>query len=290
MKPEVVARAEALLGGEAAAWTRVENRIASPNERWLVRLGDGRSAFAKSGFDEQSAGWIRDEHRVYAAVEGSFMPRLLGFEDGGRPVLVIEDLSAATWPPPWTPELVAAAKRALAELAATAPPVGLPRLEADRERLADGWERVAADPEPFLSLGLCSPAWLAAALPALREATAAAPLAGEALLHVDVRSDNLCLRGGRVLLVDWNQAAVGNPLADAVFFAPSLAMEGGPPPEQLVAPGAAPELVALIAGFFACRAGLPAPDWGPHLRPLQRGQLEVALPWAVRELSLLAPS
>jgi hypothetical protein len=287
--PEVVARAAALLGGEAAGWTRVENRIASPNERWLVRLADGRSAFAKAGFDEQSAEWIRAEQRVYAAVQGSFMPRLLGFADGAQPVLVLEDLSAATWPPPWTPELVAAAKAALAELAATPPPGGLPPIGEDRE-LADGWERVAADPEPFLALGLCSRAWLDAALPAFREAAAAAPLAGGALLHVDVRSDNLCLRNGRVVLVDWNQAAVGNPLVDAVFFAPSLAMEGGPPPEELVPPGAAPGLVALLAGFFACRAGLPSPDWGPHLRPLQRGQLEIGLPWAARELSLPAPA
>ncbi|HSP73874.1 MAG TPA: hypothetical protein VLN26_15985 [Gaiellaceae bacterium] len=289
MTPEVVARACALLGGGPAEWVRVENRIASPNERWLVRLADGRTAFAKAGFDEQSAEWIRAEQRVYAAVEGSFMPRLLGFEDGERPVLVIEDLSEAVWPPPWTPELVEAAKRALAELAATPPPAGLPAIGQDRE-LADGWERVAADPEPFLSLGLCSRAWLDAALPTLRDATAAAPLAGDALLHVDVRSDNLCLRDGRVLLVDWNQAAVGNALVDAVFFAPSLAMEGGPPPEEIVPPGAAPGLVALLAGFFACRAGLPSPDWGPHLRLLQRGQLEVGLPWAARELSLPAPS
>lgn len=289
MTPEVVARACALLGGAPAAWTRVENRIASPNERWLIRLADGRSAFAKAGFDEQSAEWIRAERRVYAAVEGPFMPRLLGFEDGERPVLVIEDLSEAVWPPPWTPELVEAARRALAELAATPPPAGLPAIGQDRE-LADGWERVAPDPEPFLSLGLCGRAWLEAALPALREAAAAAPLAGGALLHVDVRSDNLCLRDGRVLLVDWNQAAVGNALVDAVFFAPSLAMEGGPPPEEVVPPGAAPGLVALLAGFFACRAGLPSPDWGPHLRSLQRDQLAVALPWAARELSLPAPA
>jgi aminoglycoside phosphotransferase (APT) family kinase protein len=287
--PEAVARAAALLGGEAAEWARVENRISSPNERWLVRLADGRSAFAKAGFDEQSREWIRAEHRVYAAVEGSFMPRLLGFDDGLQPLLVIEDLSGATWPPPWTPALVEGTRAALVELAATPPPPGLPPIGQDRE-LADGWERVAADPEPFLSLGLCSRAWLDAALPALRAAAAAAELAGDALLHVDVRSDNLCLHDDRVVLVDWNQAAVGNPLADAVFFAPSLAMEGGPPPEELVPPGAAPGLVALIAGFLACRAGLPAPDWGPHLRPLQLDQLEICLPWAARELSLPAPS
>lgn len=67
-------------------------------------------------------------------------------------------------------------------------------------------------------------------------------------------------------------------------------MEGGPPPRELLAPGAAPELVALIAGFFAARAGLPTPAWGPGLRELQRGQLRVALPWAAAELGLPAPA
>lgn len=290
MKPEPVARAERLLGGEAEWWVPVPNRIGASNqERWRLRLADGRTAFAKAATHDDGARWLETEHLVYASVEASFMPRLLSFESGDSPLLLLEDLGEARWPPPWTPELVAAAKAALAELAATAPPPGLPAI-AGVEALRDGWERVAADPEPFLSLRLCSRAWLERALPALREAAAAARLAGDALLHVDIRSDNLCWRDGRVLLVDWNQAAVGNPLLDAVGFAPSLAMEGGPPPEELVPPGAAPGLVAGVAGFFACRAGLPSPDWGPGLRPLQLGQLAVALPWAAREIGLPEPS
>lgn len=168
-------------------------------------------------------------------------------------------------------------------------PAGLPAL-ADDARLRDGWEQVAAGPEPFLALGLCSRAWLEAALPALERAAGEAPLAGDALVHLDIRSDNLCVRDGGALLVDWSQAAAGNPLLDTVAFAPSLALEGGPPPRELLAPGAAPELVALIAGFFAARAGLPTPAWGPGLRELQRGQLRVALPWAAAELGLPAPA
>ena len=44
------------------------------------------------------------------------------------------------------------------------------------------------------------------------------------------------------------------------------------------------------AGFFAARAGLPAPDWAPSLRELQLGQLRIALPWAASELGLPAPA
>jgi len=45
-------------------------------------------------------------------------------------------------------------------------------------------------------------------------------------------------------------------------------------------------LAPLIAGFFAARAGLPPPLTAPKVREIQRRQLEVALPWAARELGL----
>jgi aminoglycoside phosphotransferase (APT) family kinase protein len=95
---------------------------------------------------------------------------------------------------------------------ATPPPAHVPRVEDDRERLTDGWRRIASDPAPFLSLGVCSETWLEAALEALTRATEAAPIEGDALLHLDVRSDNVCIRDRSAVLVDWNQACVGNPL------------------------------------------------------------------------------
>ena len=76
--------------------------------------------------------------------------------------------------------------------------------------------------------------WLAEALPRLKQASADCDLGGDALLHMDVRSDNLCIRGDRAVLVDWNHACVGNPLLDSVAWAPSLRTEGGPEPWALV--------------------------------------------------------
>lgn len=154
-----------------------------------------------------------------------------------------------------------------------------------RERL-DGWPLVAADPAPLLSTGLCSLEWLESALPTLLDAAGQATLAGEALLHLDVRSDNLCFRDERAILVDWNLACVGNPLLDLVVWLPSLHLEGGPPPWEL-----APEtggLSALVAGFFASRAGLAPPETAPTVRQFQRRQAAVSIPWAARELRLRA--
>jgi len=178
-----------------------------------------------------------------------------------------------------------AVRAALDELHATPPP-DLPPIAAEREWL-NGWELVAEDPEPLLSTGLCSPPWLKAALPSLLETGRSCVLEGEAFLHLDVRSDNLCLKEGRAVLVDWNFAHVGNPLLDIVGWLPSLRLEGGPDPWELVPDSQG--LAALLAGYFASRAGLPTPATAPRVREFQRRQAEIALPWAARELGFPPP-
>jgi aminoglycoside phosphotransferase (APT) family kinase protein len=259
----------------------------SNTSRWRVELEDGRRVFVKMALDDMAAGWLRDEHRVYASVEASFLPELVGWHDGERTLLVLEDLGEAHWPPPWREGEIDAVLSTLEAVAATPPPAGAPTLEELRERF-NGWEPVAADPEPFLSTGLCSRDWLDAALPRLREAAGGCDLSGDALVHFDVRSDNLCFHDGRVVLVDWNLACIGNPLMDVVAWLPSLRLEGGPEPWELVPSSGG--LAALVTGYFASRAGLPPPPTArPRVREFQRRQAEVALPWVARELDLPAP-
>ena len=177
-------------------------------------------------------------------------------------------------------------RRALDELHAVEPPPGTPSI-LDVEPLFVGWDQVEHESEPFLALGLCSQAWLELHLPVLRKVAEAAPFAGEAFVHLDVRSDNICLRDGQAVLVDWNQACVANPDVDLACWMPSLSVEGGPAPWELLS--GQPGLAAWVAGFFAARAGLPPPPTAdPSLRALQLAQLEVALPWAARELGLPA--
>ena len=279
MKPEAVTRAERILGLEAASWDRVARRGYSLNEHWLVEFTDGGRAFLKVGHIDPSPEWVRDEYKVYGVVEGDFMPELLGFEDGESPLLILEHIVDAWWPPPWRDEDVAAVQAALEEIAAVEVDRDLPRLV---DNAWPGWPEVAADPEPFLGLGLVSRKWLDGALPALVDAAAATQLDGDSLLHCDVRSDNLCIRHGRAVLVDWNHARVGNPAVDLAFWLPSLRLEDGPPPESFDVD----ELAPFVAGFFAALAGLPKPEGAPTVREFQRAQLEVALPWACTALGL----
>jgi hypothetical protein len=279
VKPDAVSRAERILGLEAASWERVARRGYSMNEHWLVEFGDGERAFLKAGHIDPSPQWVRDEFKVYGVVEGDFMPELLGFEDGDTPLLVLEYIVDAWWPPPWHEEDVAAVQASLEEIAAVKPDGELPLLV---DNAWPGWPDVARDPEPFLGLGLVTREWLDGALPSLVDAAAAAQLDGDSLLHCDVRSDNLCLRDGRAILFDWSHGRLGNPEFDVAFWLPSLALEGGPQPDAF----GVDAFAVYVAGFFAGLAGLRPPPGAPAVRGFQLAQLEVALPWARRVLGL----
>jgi aminoglycoside phosphotransferase (APT) family kinase protein len=257
------------------------------NAHWRAELDDGRSVFVKHANGAEAERWLRTEGQVYEGVHGSFMPAYFGtYDDRGGVLLVLEDLTHAEWPPPWAAERIDAVLTALEQVRTTRPPDGLPLLDSLREQVV-GWPTVHADTEPLLSIGVCTPAWLREALPVLERAAEEAELAGDELLHADVRSDNLCFIADRTVLVDWNLACVGNGLFDVAFWLPSLQLEGGPEPWEIL-PAAGP-LAAAVAGFFAARAGLPPPPGAPTVREFQRRQLEVALPWAARELALPAP-
>lgn len=255
----------------------------STADRYSVELADGRRVFVKSAEAAHLAGWLRREHEVYASLSGSFIPRLVGWDDDGvRPVLALEDLSDADWEPRWDEARVAAVVDALAEIAASAHPPNTHSVREGFPSLFDRWRAVADDPEPFLSAGLRDRAWLDRCLPVIVEAAAAVDPSGDSLLHLDVRSDNLCFRGERVVLVDWNWASLGDPRLDLAAWLPSVACEGGPQPWEVLQDGGG--YAAFISGVWAAVVGLPPPETAPAVRVVQARQLEVALGWCEREL------
>jgi hypothetical protein len=279
-------RVAAAAGCPVRSLRRVQTRGYAMAFHGVVEFADGSTAFVKAGAEEVTSEFLRDELRIYQAVDGQFMPRLLGYDESDPPLLVLEDLSGAHWPPPWDEEGIAAVRKTLTDMWSTPPPDWLPLLTKDRAFLK-GWSEIEDDPQPFLSLGLCTSRWLDESLPALRDAAEAAPIEGDALLHFDVRSDNICLADRGAVLVDWNWAMRGNANLDLAAWLPSLHVEGGPPPEELLPDAGG--YAAVLAGFFGSRAGLPPPATAPQVRMIQRAQLEVALAWACRELGLRQP-
>jgi hypothetical protein len=94
----------------------------------------------------------------------------------------------------------------------------------------------------------------------------------------------MCLAAGAMKFIDWSEACLSNPRLDLGFWLPSLAYEGGPPPEAILPD--APEVAAWVSGSFAARAGLPGIPDAPFVRRVQREQLSTAPPWVRRMLRL----
>lgn len=225
------------------------------------------------------------------------------------PVIGPEDLGPATVPP-WSRAASRGAFRAHADFHRStlgrSLPAWLPQPGQYLAGESTTWERLAASGDLEHVAGLAGAAaadalgWLREVTPALSAAAQRLARVGSphALLHGDTRSDNLRWTRGRLCLVDWPHAGIGPAEFDLAAFAQSVAVEGGPKPERLVAWYAerAPvredvldEAVAAIAGFFADAAWRPDIPGLPRLRPFQRAQLRVSQAWAARRLRLPAP-
>ena len=134
----------------------------------------------------------------------------------------------------------------------------------------DPWARAALDDLTGLETG-----WAAAA-------------EGTTLAHGDVRADNVLLARDRVVFVDWPWACVAKPWFDLVTMLPSVALNGGPPPESVLAshpvtrdadPGDITAVVASLAGMWTYLCRQPGPPGLPTIRAFQRAQGEVTLTW-----------
>jgi hypothetical protein len=113
-------------------------------------------------------------------------------------------------------------------------------------------------------------------------------VAGNTLLHFDVRADNVLLAPDRVWFFDWPHACVGAAWFDVLGFAPSVAMQGGPAPEDVIAryagcrtvsPEKITSAIAAIAGYFVRQSLQPPPPGLPTVRAFQAAQGVVAREW-----------
>jgi hypothetical protein len=279
--PSVLERIQKLMASPPVAW-RTMHKGYTAAETWIMAFESGKSAFVKHATDEQTAAWLKSERSVYEAVQGDFLPDLLGWDGGDFPILILEDLSHAGTVPPWTEEAVERVFALLEVLERTKLPESFRPL-TDYPEPFDGWRQIAKRPAPFLKLGLTTSAWLDTALPTLLQAEAAVDLSGDSLVHTDLRSDNIFFHRDLTMLIDWNWACRGNSKFDLVSWLPSMHAEGGPAPWEFTVDE--PNLIAMQAGYLAHRAASPPHDNEP-IRALQEKQLRSALPWAARALDL----
>jgi serine/threonine protein kinase len=262
-----------------------------------VTLDDARRVFVKAVGPEpnpHSPGLHRREIEIVSSLpDAAPVPRLLWSHDEEWVVLVFEDVEGREPAQPWRPDELDLVLGAATELARALTPSPVETRPAG-EALSSGinsWHHLQAE----RALGLDD--WslrhleeLVALETGVRDA-----VAGDTLVHLDIRADNILIADERVYFVDWPHAHVGAPWLDAVAFAPSVAMQGGPDPEQVLerwpgAQGADPRAVdaalASVAGFFTYRALLPPPPGLPTLRAFQAAQGDVARAWLARRIGL----
>jgi uncharacterized protein (DUF2141 family) len=120
------------------------------------------------------------------------------------------------------------------------------------------------------------------------EAGWAEAVTGDALVHCDIRADNILLTADRVVFVDWPWACLAEPWFDLLAMLPSVQMQGGPACEQIFAShpvgkgadaDAVTAAVATVAGYLVRQSRQPPPPGLPTVRAFQAAQGETALDW-----------
>ena len=185
---------------------------------------------------------------------------------------------------PWVDEEVRAVARLVDVLAGVEAPELRP---LDADGTFNGWEKLAGGASPELD---SYDPWAIRNLDRLAriEQTWTEAAAGTTLVHGDLRGDNVLLSDGEALAIDWPYASRGAAFCDLVGWLPSLRLEGGPDPEEMLrstAVGRSADQEAVttyavaLAGFFVHESLLPELPEIPHLRAFQRAQGEVCLDW-----------
>ena len=182
--------------------------------------------------------------------------------------------------------------RAVARLVDVLADVQAPELRPlDADGTFNGWETLAGGENAVLR-DMYDP-WVVRNLDRLAriEQTWTEAAAGTTRVHGDLRGDNVLLSDSGALAIDWPYAARGAAFCDLVGWLPSLRMEGGPDPEDMLLstrvgrsadPDAVTAYVVAIGGYFVHGSLLPDPPGIPHVRAFQRAQGEVCIDWVKR--------
>jgi aminoglycoside phosphotransferase (APT) family kinase protein len=261
----------------------------SPGLAARIRTGDGRRCFVKAVSElanPETPNLHRREAEVVAALPHEApVPRLLwSYDEGGWVALGFEDIEGRPPALPWRRDelrMVVDALQRIHELLTPAP-IGSETAGHALATHINGWGELKTS-------NAAEDAWTVRNIDRLVELEAKAPAAseGRTLLNFDVRADNILIAGNNVYFVDWPWARVGAAFVDWVAFAPSVRMQGGPKPSELlrtVQLGGVSDtdinaVIASVTGYFLAQSRRPPPEGIPTVRAFQAAQGRVALEW-----------
>lgn len=248
-----------------------------------VLFADGSRAFVKTLSAQRNPVGF-DLHRREARIMRSLppevpAPRLIAdFEHDGWAVLVIEDVAGRHPDGADTARVL----DLFDELRTIPAPSGLPTLADDLGADAETWSLLVAD-------DVVPGGWARDNLELLDRVarTVSDAVAGDRLVHLDGRADNILLADdGRAVLIDWPWAVCGVGWMDALAYLidqrmmdPSLdiARLMTHPVFRDADPDAIDAVLSVLAASWFDRARRPASPTMPTLRDFQRREAEASL-------------
>jgi len=262
----------------------------SPGLAARVRTRYGRRCFVKAvseAANPDSPALHRREAEVVAALprEASVARLQWTYEEGGWVALGFQDIEGRMPAQPWRLDelrLVVDGLRRLHDVL-TPTPIASETAASGFATHIKGWDELkesrAEGLDPWSSRNLERLIEL--------EAKASSAASGQTLLNFDVRADNILIAGDRVYFVDWPWARVGAPFVEWIGLAPSVYMQGGPKPDELLRMVPLDDVdgddvnavIASLTGYFLAYSRQPPPPGIPTVRAFQAAQGEVALAW-----------
>lgn len=268
---------ESRLGGEVVGVVDCVGGM-SPGPAARVRTAVGTSAFVKgcgSELNPDTPTLLRSEAQVLASLpRHPSLPRLLDvYDDGGWVALLIEELPGSPAAAPWTADALARVSEALTAVGPLLAGVeleGLPSARDSSPIFLTRWRRLAD------RLELVDPWWASHHdRLAVHAGRAAGLIGGDAVLHWDIRADNVVVTPDRTVLVDWGQARRGAAWMDHALLALDCSMTGSEVSTAELAatdpvlrerdPADLLALAAAAAMSFVSRSTEPAPRGLPTL-------------------------
>lgn len=267
----------------------------SPGLAARLRVEDGRRVFVKAvsaAANPDTPGIHRREAVVVAGLPPeAAVPKLLWtYDEGGWVALGLTDIDGHMPAQPWRShelDLVIEGLQRLHEQLTPSPLESGTAADAFATEIR-GWSELRSTRATGLD------AWSMKNLDRLVDLEVSAPsmLTGETLLNFDVRADNMLIAGDKAYFVDWPWARVGPPFVDWLGLAPSVHMQGGPSPDELLRrmplgdarDEALNAALASLTGYFFGHARRPPPPGIPTVRAFQQAQGEVALAWLRQRL------
>lgn len=289
-----------------------------PSATFRLYMEDGRTIFAKgAGKGSTPYNWeaVALEDQVYKNLRSiqPFSPTYFGsVKTSEWHLIFLEDLSDTIEVPPWTDELAKQAICGIADFHIKGQEEKAKVKMVDTEEFDTNWKVLKESEEErnfFLALFRDkreeAESWFHEVIDIVIEAEEQVFRSDQpwGLIHFDIRSDNLRIRNGKLVLFDWSLLCCGPLILDVTLFFPSVFGQGGPSAKVLL-----PEYkgilkrsgitfpkfcisaaAAFTAGFFAARAGKEPISLLPRLRENQRMQLGPALDWMVTCMNLSKP-